>query len=99
MAQPSPLARGIRKCPYEYAEVAQLVEQCFRKAKVVGSIPTFGSSLRQGYGWQAMRMSYNGIILASQASEAGPIPVIRSRIRANSMGGRCGRPRYGIKKF
>lgn len=25
------------------AEVAQLVEQCFRKAEVVGSIPTFGS--------------------------------------------------------
>ena len=28
--------------PYN-AEVAQLVEQCFRKAEVVGSNPTFGS--------------------------------------------------------
>ena len=27
----------------QIAEVAQLVEQCFRKAKVVGSTPTFGS--------------------------------------------------------
>src|SRR5689334_16103165 len=26
-----------------HADVAQLVEQCFRKAKVVGSIPTVGS--------------------------------------------------------
>jgi hypothetical protein len=27
-----------------FADVAQLVEQCFRKAEVVGSIPTIGST-------------------------------------------------------
>ena len=30
-----------------YADVAQLVEQRFRKAKVVGSIPTIGSMILQ----------------------------------------------------
>jgi hypothetical protein len=29
--------------PLQQAEVAQLVEQCFRKAEVAGSIPAFGS--------------------------------------------------------
>lgn len=28
---------------YAFAEVAQLVEQCFRKAEVAGSTPAFGS--------------------------------------------------------
>lgn len=31
------------RIPLSSADVAQLVEQCFRKAKVVGSIPTIGS--------------------------------------------------------
>ena len=35
--------------PAPTANVAQLVEQCFRKAEVVGSIPTIGSNKMKNY--------------------------------------------------
>ncbi|GEM_PF-6925503 len=37
---------GVNGRPARHASIAQLVEQCFRKAEVVGSTPTAGS-------WQA----------------------------------------------
>ena len=55
---------GQRLLYREFAKVAQLVEHRFRKAGVVGPIPTFGSAIKEndfsGKFWRAERSSAQG---------------------------------------
>ena len=46
-----------------YAEIAQLVEQRYRKPQVVGSSPSFGSSIWKA--WQLVRNEQVGNLLAA----------------------------------
>ena len=74
----NPLAAGMMLSYFATplnASLAQLVEQCFRKAWVAGSNPATGSSLRASrYGWQAslQKMLANGLNADMQRGGCAP---------------------------
>ena len=76
---------------HQFAGVAQLAEQCFRKAKVVGSSPTIGSIQTYNYN--------ENIVLNLRSTNGSTIKVSIGRAKNVSLQGDCKKDTFGSLKL